>query len=333
MKFEFTVNGKVYTVNATSKTTDSKGNYIWTGTRNVNVAGEFEVVAYSYLDGNWTTCDNGQTSIFVSDVKDSTIVSFDERRPSDEAIKLNATFEGYLPTVIDDPLVTYAPTLGHGKVIVAGEYFYNDISREEAYAYLVRTMNDGPYASAVNEFMDDYNIKFNQQQFDSLVLSVYNLGSGVLYNSDVKAILTDCYENQSSTSSTIAYVDSSIGLNLRKGSSTSYDIITLIPDDTKVTIIDVLSNGWCKVKLPDGQIGYCSANYLRFEESSVRNLNYVDKDALISELIQWHHAGGECIWGLLYRRIDELEIFFYNDYELSGRDNAYNMKHSSSCFV
>ena len=331
VKFEFTANGKQYTVSATSKSLDSKGHYIWKGSITFKFSGSFTVTAFSSKNGAWSTCNDGKTSVFVSNVASPSTVSFDERRASDEILELNSDYEGFLSSVTDDPLVTNAPTLGYGKVITPGEQFYNNLSRDEAYAYLVQTMNSGSYTAAVNNFMQTNNIKFNQQQFDALVMLVYNLGAGVLSDSYVKGILLDCYETSSTTSSTVAYVNSSDGLWLRTGPGTGYSSILAMPYNTKVTVVEKTNSQWYKVKLSDGTQGYCASQYLTFAFTGVRNLNKVDKDDLIAELIQWHHAGGQCVWGLLYRRIDELEVFFYNDYVRDGSSNKYNMPYRWNC--
>ena len=331
VKFEFTANGKQYTVSATSKSLDSKGHYIWKGSITFKFSGSFTVTAFSSKNGAWSTCNDGKTSVFVSNVASPSTVSFDERRASDEILELNSDYEGFLSSVTDDPLVTNAPTLGYGKVITPGEQFYNNLSRDEAYAYLVQTMNSGSYTAAVNNFMQTNNIKFNQQQFDALVMLVYNLGAGVLSDSYVKGILLDCYETSSTTSATVAYVNSSDGLWLRTGPGTGYSSILAMPYNTKVTVVEKTNSQWYKVKLSDGTQGYCASQYLTFAFTGVRNLNKVDKDDLIAELIQWHHAGGQCVWGLLYRRIDELEVFFYNDYVRDGSSNKYNMPYRWNC--
>ena len=43
-----------------------------------------------------------------------------------------------------------------------------------------------------------------------------------------------------------------------------------------------------------------------------------------------HHASGTCYWGLLYRRIDEVELFMFGDYSVDGSSNKYNMQYSCS---
>ena len=53
-----------------------------------------------------------------------------------------AEFEGFLPTVTGDS-ITGDLTIGHGKVVWANDKFYNNLTRNEAYAYLVQTTNKG----------------------------------------------------------------------------------------------------------------------------------------------------------------------------------------------
>ncbi len=35
---------------------------------------------------------------------------------------------------------------------------------------------------------------------------------------------------------------------------------------------------------------------------------------LVSEMLLWHHAGGNCYAGLVYRRMGEAKVFSYGDY-------------------
>ena len=80
------------------------------------------------------------------------------------------------------------------------------------------------------------------------------------------------------------------------------------------------------VKTYSDVVGYCSSDYLIFgsSDSGERNFNYINSDDLIEEVLQWHHAGGNCYLGLLYRRIDELEVFLFAEYVQDG----YLNKHS-----
>ena len=60
---------------------------------------------------------------------------------------------------------------------------YNNMTRDEAYALLVNTVNKESYASAVESYRASHNIKMSQAQFDALVSFVYNLGAGNLNTS------------------------------------------------------------------------------------------------------------------------------------------------------
>ena len=88
---------------------------------------------------------------------------------------------------------------------------------------------------------------------------------------------------------------------------------------------------WYKLKTKDGSAAYCHSDYIvnvvttgDSGGTGELDLNYVDQDALITEMSSWHHAGGKCVLGLLTRRFDELEIFLYGEYnrgyQLSNHD-------------
>lgn len=54
------------------------------------------------------------------------------------------------------------------------------------------------------------------------------------------------------------------------------------------------------------------------------NLAYTNQYIFTQQLLRYHHAGG-CLWGLLYRRIDEAEVFFHGDYKIDGENNKYGI--------
>ncbi len=66
-------------------------------------------------------------------------------------------------------------------------------------------------------------------------------------------------------------VTPSDGLNVRAGTSTSYDILGAFEKGAIVEVTEIASNGWGKVKLPDGQEGWCAIS---------TNGNYIGIDAL-----------------------------------------------------
>ena len=312
VRFKITSGSTTTTVDATSSVKDGN-TLVWTGSIKLITAGLYQVVAYSQLGGEWSTCDDAKTTAFVANSTDKKTTVCTERRASDDVIRLIANFEGYISSIYDDPL-TGDPTVGYGRVIYAGQQFYNTMTKNEAFAYLVQTVNNEGYASKVNSFLIGNNVKFNQQQFDALVCLVYNTGSGVLTgDASLKNALLDCHDG--SSGATTYYINGS-GVRIRKGAGTNYDIIRELPYDTKLKILSKDNSAWYKVELTDGTKGYVSSDYISSRSTGGKlDLNYVDKQNLINKFCQYHHAGGDCVYGLLYRRVDEMEMFFYGDYE------------------
>ncbi len=323
VRFKVTVDSKTETVYATSKEKDGS-NYIWKASYEFTTAGTHNVKAYSKLGSSWSTCGDGSTTAFVTSTTSKKTTVCAPRRASDEIINMIATFEGYMPSVYEDVL-TGDPTLGYGKLVFVGEQFYNSLTKPEAYAYLSQTINNDGYSSKVSSFLVDNSIKFNQQQFDALVCFVYNTGTGVLSNDDeIRNALLDC-PSESSGSTKTYYINGS-AVRIRKGPGTSYDIIKELSYGTTLTILEKTNSYWYYVQLSDGTKGYVATDYIASKTTSdVLDLTYVKKQNFINKFCQYHHANG-CIRGLLNRRIDEMEVFFYNDYDVDYGSNNYNIK-------
>ena len=299
-------------VNATSKVKDGN-TLVWKGTTTLSAAGTYKVVAYSMYNNKWSTCNDGITSAFVANSTDTKTTVCTERRASDEVIALMANFEGYISSIYDDP-ITGDPTVGYGLVIFSGETFYNAMTKNEAFACLVQTVNNDGYASKVNSFLIDNKVKFNQQQFDALVCLVYNTGAGILTgDSQLQAALLNCADGKGGT---VSYYINGSYVRIRKGAGTNYDIIKELDYGTKLTVLSTKNSAWYQVKLADGTTGYVCSDYISKKTTGGNlDLNYVNRQNLINKFCQYHHAAGECIRGLLYRRVDEMEMFFYGDYE------------------
>lgn len=255
VRFEIDMGSSKRYVDATSKTKVGD-TYVWKGTTSFSSAGTYQIKTYSQFDGgsSWTTFSDGNTTAFVANSTDMTTTVCAERRASDSLIDLIATFEGFSASAYLDSF-TGDPTLGYGVLVFPGETFYNNLTKEEAYAYLVQNVNDAGYSKAVNRFLLNKKIKFNQQQFDALVCFTYNSGTGPLSSDD--------------------------------------------------ELISAMCN--------------CSKN-------GTLDFNYIYKQGLIDKLCQYHHAGGQCVYGLLYRRVDETEMFFYGDYEADYGNYKYPIK-------
>lgn len=327
VKFEITVGSKKVTVNATDKVKDGN-TYVWSGTTTISTAGTYNAVAYAKTDGNWQTCSlapqDAKTTVFVRTTKDKSVETKELRRASDDVITLIAAFEGYSPSVYFDTIANNIPTLGYGKVIYIGDSFYNDMTKKEAYAYLVQAVNNDGYTSSVNSYLNKYNINRNQYQFDALVSFCYNLGANVISNdSDFKKIFTASVP-ETGTSDKDAFVNAS-NVNLRSGPSTSHSIVATLNSGDLLTLVNIQpENGWYQVKTSNGKSGYIYADYVTKGKPSTSTeyyLSKINKNDFINLMLQYHHAGPSCIWGLLYRRVDELEVFFSGEYIRNGSEN------------
>lgn len=333
-KVRFTVveNGYRETIYADEKKTDGN-TYVWTAKYRVTSAGQHNYVAYAYNGTAWSTCENGKADIWVTDKTDASQTGLDRLRASDEVIKFIGSWEGFVSDITYDVLANNIPTIAHGYVVWEGQNFYDHLTKNEGYALLVKAVNTDSYSSRVNDMLIGEGILFNQQQFDSLVSFSYNLGTGWSYGSSLKNILLNSYGPSMNSGTVYGTVRANGGLNLRKSYTTASDVIRVLKDGEKVTLVSTTKyNGvWYKVKTTTGETGYCSGTYLNLTSTgaTVRDLTYVNKNALITEMLAYHHAGGVCYYGLLYRRADELEMYFYGDYAPDGRSNKYGFPNPS----
>ncbi len=322
-----------YTVDAKKEKTES-GTVLWTASQKLNESGKWTYKAYSKFvdyDKYLTTPVNGEGEVLVADTTDLKTTVTGERRASEDVIEMIAEFEGFLPDLIPDPITGESDmTIGYGLVFYANDQFYNHLTKTEAYAYLCQSVNKDAYTSRTNAFLTSNNVKFNQQQFDALVCFTYNVGAYAITNDDdLRSILLNTSTGASSASVTAGgngYVSGS-GVNLRSDSSTGSSVLTTMGENTKFTFVDgkLVNSHWYKIKLSNGTVGYIYSDYAASESAGgTRDLNNVDAGRFIQNLLQYHHAAGECYWGLLYRRVDEAEMFLFGDYEHDGSRNKYN---------
>lgn len=61
--------------------------------------------------------------------------------------------------------------------------------------------------------------------------------------------------------------------------------------------------------------------------SNSKNLNFVDKDEFEREYLMYHHAAKKCVSGLLARRLQELDMFFYGEYSQFLTFKKYKNSH------
>lgn len=328
VQFKVEVNGTLKTVNATSKKADGN-TLVWTGETSFSQAGTYNVTAYAKSGSYYSTCDGGDTAVFVRKSDDLLKETQEDRRVSDDLIALLASFEGYVGNVYFDDLAGGIPTLGYGKVVYTGDSFYNDMTKTEAYALLYDTVNNGGYSENVNSYLQDLNANYNQQQFDALVSFAYNIGYyGLKSDSEIHALILEAKEKKStSTAKNSAYINGT-QVNIRSGAGTEHDSLGLLNYPEGLTLVEnqLINGAWYHVKTSDGVVGYVYKDYVTLGTPTTDGdiyLSLIDRSELTRVILEYHHAGGSCIYGLLYRRVDELDLFYYGDYDRDGDDNRF----------
>jgi uncharacterized protein YgiM (DUF1202 family)/GH24 family phage-related lysozyme (muramidase) len=149
---------------------DSAGVYSFTAVSSVTKA--------SYSSGGVAS------DVMVATQGDPEVSTNESRRATDKLLNLIAGWEGYSATVYADKL-TYnsIPTIGYGFTLSSNAVFYNNLSKPEAWAQLVNTVNHGSYTTELNRMIAANNFKMNQNQADALISFAYNVGAGYFNSS------------------------------------------------------------------------------------------------------------------------------------------------------
>ena len=240
-------------------------------------------------------------------------------------------FEGLVPEIEADPLVAGSPTVGYGLVIRPNGTFYNNMTRDEAYALLVNTVNKESYASAVESYRASHNIKMSQAQFDALTSFVYNHGPGVLSTQyGYMTVLLNAVDpsdiDNGAVSGTINNTDVDLDAvpvySTPGGSSRTATLgygVTVSVTDYEVYRSSTQQEVWYYVTAGSVK-GWISAGYVKLSGSRQCDLTYVDSTVLANNFLQWNTGGIE---GLVNRRIAECNIFFFGDYEKAMKASGY----------
>lgn len=329
-----------YTTESQNSTHGLPTNTVKVFTRNVSfvAAGEYTIRAHSKTSsGSWSSDYYEFTVLVIASNVSSTTTTYDSRRASDDIISLLANFEGLVSEIEDDSLASGNPTVGYGYVVQKNSAFYNNLTEEEAYAQLVNMVNSAGYASAVERFRANNNIKMSQAQFDALVSFVYNLGPGNLDASydTFKVMLnaTDPTNISSSNTATgtvnVVNVDTGVAAVYSSPSLTSSQVTTLksgstvTVDNYRANISSTQQEVWYHVSTSDGKVGWVSAGYVRLSGNRACDLAWADSTVLANNFLQWNKAGGYVVQGLVNRRIAECNIFFFGDYAKAYHNSGY----------
>lgn len=313
----------------TSHTKAANGSgYIWTFSKKVTTPGYCSIKAFSKTSAGaeWKSCSGGEGRFFVNKSTSRTACAKGERLITTKVINHIAEYEGFLSKVAEDELVADSPTVGYGRVVYSGTKFYNGLTKKDAFAYLVQTLNDSLYTTRTNQILKKYKISFNQNHFDALVDLAYNLGPYMITNhKEMLSTLTSTY-GKSSYKNT-GYINKP-SVVMRKSAKESSKKIKKIKAGTIVKLVSkkVYKKNWYKIKYK-GKKGYIKKNQItkRTTKKTVRNLKNVPVKKYAKNYLKFHHASQKCYKGLLYRRLDELEIFFFNEYDNDARKNSYGI--------
>lgn len=305
---KFIVNGPNYYKEICCYNKSSSGeNYIWQEDLGTAGSGTYTLTAYSKIGGNWKSSPNSKIEFTISESSHRhSVTSLSRKNLSKDGIDFIIRKEGFCSKVYVD-IANYL-TIGCGRVIYPGETFYDNCNKQEAYQDFLTRVNKYRFTLAVNNFLINNGIAFNQHQFDALVSFSYNLGKTWLNSSTLRDIILSA-----GNSSNEGTVTEKTGIFLRSGPGTNYKKISSLFYGNKVTILSKTGN-WYHVRTHSGATGYCCADYVSTGSGGSKNLNSINRQRFISAFSQYHHVGKKCIKGLLIRRLQELEIFFHGNY-------------------
>ena len=316
-KVKFKVSGEnYYKEHECWSCSEENNSKIWKTKISIPNNGKFNVHMDCFADGQWKNCNNKSINgLIVSDACGEFSPNLKEKRVSSNCAQFIYSCEG-------DRSKAYVDSGGHltigcGKLLHPYEPFYNNLNKHETLGDFMQTLNQGSYSRAVNNFLINNKIKYNQHQFDALVSFSYNLGAGWIYNgSDLKTIILNSGSGHGGKLK--ANVDVNDGLRVREKPDAKSKKLAVLRGGEQVSILDENKHNdkWYKIKTANGVEGYCHGDYLNLyrESGSGRSLNNINKEEFINELLQYHHAGGRCSSALLSRRAQELDIFLKGKY-------------------
>ena len=202
LKVNLKINEKTFTsLNDKISCTKSGNSIFWEVPINITDVseGNFTAKVFTSYDGtSWDSDDKKNCEIHGSflNAKKINSVGFFKRSASKRLVDFIKDWEGFVPKLEEDRLVSNVYNIGYGDVIYFGESFYNNITRAEGFVRFLKKLNSGIYVKAVNDFVLKNKIECNQNQFDALVSYSYNLGSSWLSNSKLKDLLLSAINPQ-----------------------------------------------------------------------------------------------------------------------------------------
>lgn len=335
------VDGTTRTMTADSCVQETVGNTVtkkWTVTTTFDKQGDYSFTAYS--SKNLKMSNAGfKSNAFVSSNSDFKSTSNEERRVSDKMIDLIAKWEGYRSTVYADMLTAnQVPTIGYGCTFGQNAQFYNNMTKTEAWSMLVNKINNSYYTTELNRMIQNNNFLMNQYQADCLISFAYNVGAGY-FNSrdemDFRRIMKNAVVPPTISPGNSIPATVTMNTVMRNAPGLTCAEIGQVSNGTQVNVTECSfsepQKGWYKVRLSNGLEGWVNSGYVNLSNSDslVHDLNYTNAHAIGSELIRWNQAGGRFYSGLFYRRLCEVNVYNYGDYE-PVKYNKYNYDYPNS---
>ncbi len=343
VKFVVNVNGTEKTYIATEYETETYEHNVarvWKTPVILEDAGYYTVKAYSESNGAYSS-SSFTFDLCVVSTHGVEETSNDPRRASDAMLDWVKAYEGYLPEVYADTLANGIPTVGYGITLRANDQFYNGLTESEAEAMLVNEAN-GSYAAAINRFIDTYDVKMNQAQFDGLLSFTYNIGTSYWNKSsfDVGRILRNnvVIPEGFFDSNRTGYVNYGEGTALFAAADIYSDVLdSYVAHGTSLKVLNYTYDSanrrcWYKVSV-DGLEGWMHSGAMALDDASslTIDLTQLDSSTIAAELLLWHTSGGSCRSGLLYRRLAEAKIITFANYSEAVKTSS-NYKHNTYDF-
>ena len=237
-------------------------------------------------------------------------------------------WEGYASAVYADQL-TYdkIPTVGYGVVLYPGDTFYNNLSAEEAHSQMVNSLNKASYTSVLNQFVHANNLYISQSQADALLSFSYNCGSGYFSNMGLQCDFRTIMLNAVAVNSGDANYSATATDTVKMYASVGGNQCGVLSNGTGVTVTgiqaDDIKNVYYKVQTSNGEGGWVNAGYVHIDDSYglKKDLNYTNAKAMGNEFLLWCTAGGNAYEGLMYRRLGEVNVYNYNEYDFVRYNN------------
>ena len=297
--------------------------------------GEYRVQVYSAEKNEpYTEGESFSVPVGTAEPKDST--TYGNRQTSNAMIELIMDYEDYVPVIRDDSAAPKHPTVGYGFVVNTNTAFYDSLTRTEARAMLVETINSY-YGEAVNQFRSEHQLKMSQSQFDALVSFNYNLGTAYMEYPSGRYLFETILNAVIPPSGISAANPCSATLNVKDADlletpNKSSKVVRKIQVNSKVQVTAVKRDAqtketWYLVKAGK-DTGWMRAGNIHLDiPSPVRDLNYVDSMTFATYLLAYHHTD-VCEPGLLYRRLREAKLFNHGDYAQASPSNPYSTKNT-----